>query len=129
MSNMTGRDIVVVDPARLRRDEARVKRGFWRKLRRVFRRIPFAEDLLAAYYCAVDRDSPLYVRAVLLGAVAYFVMPVDLVPDFIAGLGFTDDATVLLTAVQTVSSNLKSGHRESARRRLEQLAGEAPTFD
>ena len=50
-------------------------------------RIPFAEDLVAAYYCALDRDTPGYVRAVLFGALAYFVLPIDVVPDFLAGLG------------------------------------------
>src|SRR5690606_8352734 len=54
---------------------------FWRKVRRVVARVPFAEDLLAAYFCAMDRDTPSYVRGVLLGAVAYFVLPLDMIPD------------------------------------------------
>ena len=126
---MAGRDIAVIDAPKLKRDEARVRRGFWRKLRRVFRHIPFSEDLLAAYYCATDRQTPRYVKAVLMGAVAYFVVPTDLLPDFIAGFGFTDDATVVLTAVQSVGSNLKPQHREAAKERLDKLAGESETAD
>jgi uncharacterized membrane protein YkvA (DUF1232 family) len=122
---MSGRDIVAVDAPKLRRDEARVRKGFWRKLRRVCRRIPFAEDLLAAYFCAIDRETPRYVKALLMGAIAYFVVPTDLLPDFIAGFGFTDDATVLLTALNTVDNHVKPRHREAAHQRLQALAGEA----
>lgn len=121
---MAGRDITVYDEAKLGRDEVRVNKGFWRKLRRVLGRIPFADDLLAAYYCASDSETPLYVKAVLMGALAYFVIPTDLLPDFFSGIGFTDDAAVLLTALQSVQSNLKPAHREAARRQLARLAGE-----
>ncbi len=62
---------------RAARDEARVRRGFWSKAKRVAARLPFAEDLLAAYYCAFDRTTPLQVKAALLGALAYFVLPFD----------------------------------------------------
>jgi uncharacterized membrane protein YkvA (DUF1232 family) len=98
------------------------EKHFWTKVRRVVARIPFAEDLVAAYYCALDRDTPGYVRATLLGAVAYFVLPADLVPDFLAGLGFTDDATVIAAAIAAVGRHLEPRHRERARERLEHLA-------
>ena len=62
-------------------DEARVRAGFWDKARRVAGRLPFAEDLLAAYYCAFDRERRLHVKAALFGALAYFVLPSDAIPD------------------------------------------------
>jgi uncharacterized membrane protein YkvA (DUF1232 family) len=95
---------------------------FWRKVRRVAARIPFAEDLLAAYFCAVDRHTPTYVRAVLCGAVAYFVLPADMIPDVLAPLGFTDDASVIAAALTAVGSNLQPRHRDQARERLGKLA-------
>ena len=95
---------------------------FWRKLKRVLVRIPFAEDLVAAYYCAADPDTPGYVRAVLLGAIAYFTLPIDMVPDVLAGLGFTDDASVLAAAVAAVGRHLQPHHRRLARKALDQLA-------
>jgi uncharacterized membrane protein YkvA (DUF1232 family) len=98
---------------------------FWRKLARVLAGIPFAEDLVAAYLCALDRDTPSYVRAVLLGAVAYFVMPADMIPDFVVGLGFTDDASVIAAAIATVGRHLTPAHRAEARRRLERIARSA----
>ncbi len=94
---------------------------FWRKLARGLAQIPFAEDLVAAYVCAMDRQTPTYVRAVLLGAVAYFVLPADAVPDFLAGLGFTDDASVIAAAVAAVGRHLTPTHRAMARARLDRL--------
>ena len=81
------------------RDEERVRRGFWPKVQRVAAKLPFAEDLLAAYYCAFDRQTPLQVKAALLGALAYFVLPADAMPDILPLLGYTDDALVLVTAL------------------------------
>ena len=70
------------DPAaRLAEDPARVRKEFWKKLKRVAARLPFVEDLLAAYYCAFDRQTPRHVQAALLGALAYFILPFDFVPD------------------------------------------------
>jgi uncharacterized membrane protein YkvA (DUF1232 family) len=99
-------------------DEERVRRGFWDKARRVGRKLPFAEDLLAAYYCAFDRQTPLHVKAALMGALAYFVLPADMMPDILPLLGYTDDALILVTALRTVSGHIRDEHREAARQAL-----------
>ena len=105
-------------------DEARVKREFWPTLRRVARNIPFAEDAVAAYYCALDRETPMHVRAALIGALAYFVMPLDALPDFLPLMGFADDASILAAAIAAVRMHMNDRHREAARRALsdEELA-------
>lgn len=108
----------ILPPEHMARDERIVREGFWRQLRRFVGRIPFAEDIVATYYCAFDGNTPLAARAVLLGAVAYFVTPLDMIPDFIPGLGFTDDATVLATAITVAGANIRAWHREAARRAL-----------
>jgi len=100
------------------RDRETVRRNFWRKLKRVAAKIPFTEDLLAAYYCAFDRQTPRHVQAALIGALAYFILPFDFVPDFLPVLGFTDDAAVLATAIKLVASHIRSEHREAARAAL-----------
>jgi uncharacterized membrane protein YkvA (DUF1232 family) len=92
--------------------------AFWDKVRRVAARLPFAEDLLAAYYCAFDRTTPLQVKAALIGALAYFVLPTDAVPDVLPLIGFSDDAAVLVTALRLVSTHMRPEHREAARRAL-----------
>ena len=106
---------------RLARDEDTVRRGFWRKARRFAARLPFAEDLLAAYYCAFDRDTPMQVKAALLGALAYFVLPFDVMPDVMPMLGFADDAAVLATALRLVASHLAPEHRDAAKRAMERF--------
>lgn len=105
-------------PALAARNEDVARKGFWRKIARVAGRIPFAEDAVAAWYCAVDPGTPMRVRATLFAALAYFVLPADLIPDMIATLGFTDDATVLTTAIAVVGGHLKDHHRLRARRTL-----------
>ena len=109
---------------RMASDEDEVRRGFWRKVRRLAASLPFAQDLLAAHYCAFDRQTPLHVKAVLLGAIAYFVLPTDLIPDYIPVIGYTDDAAVLAAAIKLVASNITPDHREAARRTLARMRGE-----
>jgi len=98
-------------------DEA-LRRKFWRKLRGVVARIPFAEDLLAAYYCAFDRATPLQVKATLVGAIAYFILPTDAIPDVLPVIGFTDDAAVLAAALRLVATHVTPEHRTVAREKL-----------
>jgi uncharacterized membrane protein YkvA (DUF1232 family) len=118
---MTGRDLTLHEIEKLKRDRRRTEDGFWRKLRRYAGRIPFVDELLAAYYCAIDPATPLRARAILYGALAYFVLPIDLVPDWIAGLGFTDDAAVLAAAVRSILPHIKDHHRDAARDAISRL--------
>lgn len=100
-------------------DVSVVKKGFWRKVRMTLGKAPFMEDAVAAYFCAIDRWTPASARAILMSAIAYFVVPTDAVPDFIAGLGFTDDAAVLMMAISAIRGHLKPEHWSRARRVLE----------
>jgi len=100
-------------------DEPALQRRFWNKLGRYASSIPFAEDLLAAYYCAFDRETPHSVRAVLVGTLTYFVLPADAIPDILPVLGFADDAAVLAAAIKFVTGHIKPAHREAARAKLE----------
>jgi uncharacterized membrane protein YkvA (DUF1232 family) len=102
-------------PATIARNERVVEAGFRAKLLKVAGKIPFAEDAAAAYFCAVDPHTPSRVKAILLAALAYFVVPFDVVPDFVAGLGFTDDAAVLAMAITLVAGQIKDSHRRRAR--------------
>ncbi len=90
-------------------------RKFFTKLKRVGQKIPFAEDILAAYFCAVDPATPSRVKLVLLGAIAYFVLPVDGIADFLPLLGFTDDAAVIAAAIAQVAGSITEAHRDRAR--------------
>lgn len=107
-----------IEPAEIFRREQKVKSEFWEKFRRFLGRVPFASDLLAAYYCALDPDTPVRVRGMLLGALVYFILPTDVIPDMIVGLGFTDDAAVLASVFGLVASHIKPSHRHAAERAL-----------
>lgn len=99
-------------------EHERLARGLVPKLLRVVGRVPFADDLAAAYYAARDPQTPKKAKTILMAALAYFVLPIDAVPDVVIGLGFTDDATVLATALGVVGMHVKERHRQLARRLL-----------
>lgn len=114
-------------PAVIRVNAARVRSGFWPKLRRTAARIPFADRLLSVYYAARDPETPPAAKAMMLGALAYFVMPFDAVPDMLVGVGFTDDAAVITAVIALMGAHIRPRHLEAARQRLEALSEDEPT--
>ncbi|WP_306117456.1 MULTISPECIES: YkvA family protein [unclassified Roseitalea] len=100
------------------RRERRVRSRFWPKVKRYARMIPFVDEVVAAYFCALDPQTPPRVRGILLAALAYFILPLDSIPDFIIGVGFGDDIAVLTAAFAAVRGNITEAHRAAARRAL-----------
>lgn len=119
-----------LDPSRalvphvMRLNERRVIRGFWPKMRKVAARVPFAADALAVWYCARDEETPIAAKGMMFAALAYFVLPVDAIPDVIAGIGYTDDAAVFIAMLSIVGKHLKPRHREAAKFAVERLRQE-----
>jgi len=105
-------------------NEMRVKRDFWPKIRKLATKLPFADQLLAAWYASQDPATPFRAKALLLGALAYFVMPVDAIPDVFAVVGFSDDAAVIAAVLATLSAHIKDKHRLMAQTMLARLRGE-----
>jgi len=105
-------------------NEVRVSRGFWPKLRRTAARIPFADQLLSVWFAARDPETPAAAKGIMVGALAYFVLPTDAIPDVFAGIGFTDDAAVIAAVLATLGAHVKRRHREAAQGALERLKGE-----
>jgi uncharacterized membrane protein YkvA (DUF1232 family) len=103
--------------------ERLVKNRFWRKVRKTLGRVPFIDKAMAAYFAAFDAETPKEAKAILLAALAYFIMPADVIPDVLTGLGFSDDATVLLMAIQAIAPHIAPRHIEQARRWLNDEAG------
>ena len=103
------------------RDEAKFGADFMARLKRVAKRIPFAEDLLAAWFCARDPATPRRVRMTLLAALGYFVLPIDALPDIMPLLGFTDDAAVIAAAIAAVAGSITIEHRERAKKAMAEL--------
>ena len=118
-------DIEILGPEDAKEKEARIRRRFWPTVKKALRHVPFIDEVVAAYYAMLDPDTPTRSRLVLIAALAYFVAPFDMVPDFIFGLGFVDDASVLAAAFASVRSSIKDEHREAARRALAEEVGRA----
>ena len=109
------------------RNEETVRRNFWHKARRTLGRVPFTEDAVAAFYCASDSATPLPIRATLFGALAYFVLPFDAIPDLLLGLGLTDDAAILVAAFPAARMHITEDHRVRARAWLLKEQGRTET--
>jgi len=101
-------------------DESSIRDNFWRTARKAARHVPFMEDVVAAYYCALDKETPLRVKGILFAALGYFILPADTIPDVIFGLGFTDDIAVLTAALAAVRAHLKPAHLAAAKDALAQ---------
>ena len=97
--------------------------GRIRRLRRLIRHIPLIGPTVAAYYCARDPQTPLPARVALFGALGYFVMPFDIIPDFLPGIGHLDDAAVMLLALRLVAHRITPEHRGRAQVRIDQWIG------
>ncbi|MCA1952747.1 MAG: DUF1232 domain-containing protein, partial [Hyphomicrobiales bacterium] len=97
------------------RDEPRLLDEALALARRLARALPFAEDVVAAYHCVRDPATSPRVKMILLGALAYFVMPLDAMPDVLPVFGFTDDAAVLAAALTAVRGAIRPEHRARAR--------------
>ena len=106
------------DEAEQERQRQRVRKRFWPVLKRAMRQVPFGRDLVAAYYCALDTRTPTRVRGILLAALAYFVLPLDGVPDFFALVGFSDDIAVLTAAFAAIRGHIRDDHYVSADKAL-----------
>lgn len=108
----------ILEPEKGHGSEAHVQSEFWRKVKQTARQIPFMEDIVAAYFCAMDPDTPLRVRGILLAALAYFILPFDMIPDFLLFFGLTDDIAVLTAAFAAVQGEISDAHRAAAREAL-----------
>ncbi len=102
----------------LPQQEETVRNRFWAKVKKTLGRVPFLDQAVAVYYAAFDPATPRHVKAVLIAALAYFILPTDFIPDMLAGFGFSDDAAVLLMVMQTLAPHIKEQHKEEARRFL-----------
>lgn len=92
-----------------------VLNAFPKKFAKFAGKLPLATEVGAAYYALRDSETPVKVKATLAAALAYFILPTDVIPDFVAGLGFTDDMAVVMMVMNRVSKYIKPDHYASAR--------------
>jgi uncharacterized membrane protein YkvA (DUF1232 family) len=101
------------------RNEQVVREGFVAKAKRYLRQIPMATEVAAAYFCMLDPETPLWVKAVAAAALAYFILPTDAIPDLLPLVGLSDDIGVLTAALTTISAHVTDEHRQKAREWME----------
>jgi uncharacterized membrane protein YkvA (DUF1232 family) len=101
--------------------------SLWRKLAEYAATIgrPLVEQILAMYFCSQDPDTPRWARGVIAGALAYFILPLDAIADFVPGVGLADDAGAIAAALGMVLVHIKPEHREQARARTDEWFGPA----
>jgi uncharacterized membrane protein YkvA (DUF1232 family) len=86
--------------------------GRWRYLRtaKVLLRLPTYARLV--WGLARDPRTPLGLKALLIAALAYVVLPIDLIPDVVPILGAADDLTVLLLVLDLFINNAPAAVRD-----------------
>jgi uncharacterized membrane protein YkvA (DUF1232 family) len=95
-------------------NERAVRDGFAAKARRFLRHLPMAREVVAMYFCMLDARTPFWVKATVAGALAYFVLPTDAIPDFLPVVGMGDDMGILAATFTAVSSHINDDHRARA---------------
>ena len=96
-------------------NERIVREGFVPKAKRFLRQIPMASEVVAMYFCMLDSQTPLWVKGTVAAALAYFVLPIDAIPDFIPVVGMADDVSVLTAALTAINAHITAEHRDKAR--------------
>jgi uncharacterized membrane protein YkvA (DUF1232 family) len=105
--------------------------SFWDKVRRYALRAGrrVLEPALVLYYCFKDEDTPAWAKTVIVGALGYFVVPMDAIPDATPVVGFSDDLGALTVALGVVAVHIRREHQEKAKEKLRQWLGDEADDD
>ena len=97
----------------------------WKKLKKVARKAgrKAVYYVLVLYYVSRDPAVPRSMKLKVLGALGYFILPLDIIPDFVLGLGFTDDLAALAWALFTMRKYITPEIERKARERLREWFG------
>ncbi len=112
---MTDTQLVLYEPKAVMVVERVLRRRLWSRLYALAASLPFAQDVLAAYFCAIDRQTPLAVKVTLLGTLAGFLLPQRLVPKILRSLVLGGDVALLWGAIQGFAAHIRPEHRRRAR--------------
>lgn len=99
--------------------------SFWEKLKKFALSAgkEVVEKALTLYYTAQNPNVPAWAKTVVVGALTYFISPVDAIPDILVGVGFTDDLGVLLAAIATVSIYINAETKQQAKQKMSEWFG------
>ncbi len=81
-------------------------------------------NALLLYYVMQDPNTPTQQKLLIAGTLGYLILPIDLIPDFIPGLGLTDDISMIVAAVKMVAANISPQHQAMAKAKIREWFGE-----
>ncbi len=83
-----------------------VDENLWEKVERVGKKISFAKDLMALYRYMMDSSVSWYRKSIVVGALIYFISPIDAIPDLAPLFGYLDDLGVITAVLKFLGSEL-----------------------
>ena len=94
--------------------------GLFSKIGKVCRKagIKAVYLVLLLYYVLKDKNTPIEHKTIILGALGYFILPLDLLPDLIPVFGFTDDLAAIIACIRSVKANITPAIRQKAAQKL-----------
>ena len=78
---------------------------------------------LKLFYALKSDKTPTWAKSIIVGALGYFILPIDLVPDLVPVAGFTDDFGVLLAAVGSVALHITPEVKAQAKEKMQDWFG------
>ena len=100
--------------------------GFWKKVKKVFKKagIKTIYSALMLYYAYQNKETPTWAKTIIVGALGYFISPIDAIPDFTPVAGYTDDVGVLVAALGAVGAYIDSAVKQNAKKKLHDWFGD-----
>lgn len=94
--------------------------GFWDKVTHYAKKAgeKVIEPSLKMYYAAQDADTPMWAKTIIYGALGYFILPIDAIPDVAPVVGYTDDLATIAAALASVAAHVKDEHAEKAKEKI-----------
>lgn len=99
---------------------------FWRKIKRLGKKVggEILRPILLLYFLLQDSRVPFKNKAYIIGALGYFIMPIDLIPDFISVIGFTDDIAVMTLLLKELKDHITPEIEERANNIIKKITHE-----
>jgi uncharacterized membrane protein YkvA (DUF1232 family) len=83
-----------------------IEENLWEKVERVGKKISFTKDIKALFKYFRDKDVPWYRKTIIVGALIYFILPIDTIPDFSPFIGYLDDLGVITAVLKYLGKEI-----------------------
>lgn len=83
-----------------------IDENFWSKVEKVGKKLSFTKDIKALFNYFSDKSIPWYRKSIVVGALVYFIVPIDTIPDLAPLVGYLDDLGVITAVIKYLGSEL-----------------------